>query len=358
MFFFSGFLIPVNSVHANDSDQLYLEVQKKQITHYYEAIGTIRPKENPTISSRVQAEVLEVLVNPGDEVEPGQLMIRLDDREFKSRQKQAVEQYQAARAAVRQTEQETARARAVLDEASLEYDRHKDLYARNVVSRQELDRTASTYYQALAAHKSTLMAGRNALHSEAAVREKVKEQNVLLQYTEIRAANSGQVVQRFTHPGDMASPGKALLEMQSRNLPRLETTIPERLISRIALDQQHIVRVDSMKTKFQGRVVEIAPQADRAVRSFLIKLDIEPGTHVLYSGMLARLLLPLEHEDVILIPENAVRFLGQLETVMVMEGDKTQFRHIRSGRQINNMIEILSGLNVGEKIVIEQEGSN
>ncbi len=355
--FLPAFLTMVCPLQANGSEFSVFQVQEKQIVNYYEAVGTVRSQEEPEISSQVQAEVLEVLVNPGDQVQSGKLMIRLDDREFKSRLHQAVEQFQAARAAEKRMEQESVKARALLDEVSQEYERHKNLYAGDVISRQEYEKVASAYYQASAGYEQSLMARQEALYNKTAAQKKTEELKVLLEYTEIKAPGQGQVVRRMVHPGEVTFPGKVLLKLQSRHLLRMEAYVPERLISRIALGEEYEIRIDSLQKTLNGRVIEIVPQADAATRSFLVKLDIEPGLKEIYPGMFARMFIPVDHEDVILVPASAVHFIGQLQTVRVLENGETEIRHVRTGRKIQDLIEILSGLNAGEKIIIEKDGA-
>lgn len=349
-------LIPVGLV-ADDRDDLVFEAQAKKVRNYYEAVGTIRPRENPAISSQVQAEVLEVLVNPGQEVQPGQLMIRLNDREYKSRLNQAMEQFQAAGAAVKQAEQQTAKARALFDEVSQEYERYKSLYAQDVISRQEYEKIASVYHQVTADYEQSLMAIQEAGFNKVAAREKAAELKILLEYTEIRAPGRGQVVQRLVHLGDMASPGKVLLLLQSRHLLRMEARVPERLVSRIGIGEEYEVRIDSLQKTFTAKMAEIVPQADAAARSFLVKLDLELSEDEIYPGMFARMLVPLEYEEVILVPANAIHYIGQLQTVIVLENDEANIRHVRTGRAFQEDIEILSGLNAGEKVIIEKDGA-
>ncbi len=348
-------LIPV-SLEADSQDYHIFNVRIQQIASYYEAVGTIRPREYPAISSQVQAEVLEVLVNPGHEVQPGELMIRLDDREYKSRLNQAIKQFQAAGAAVKRAEQQSAKARAHLDEVSHEYERYKNLYSRDVISRHEYEKAASAYYQAAADYEQSLMAIQEVNYNKVAAQEKTAELKILLGYTEIRASGRGEVVQRLIHPGDMASPGKVLLMLQSRHMLRVEAQVPERLVSRVAVGEEFEIRIDSLQKEIKAKVAEIVPQADVAARSFLVRLDMESGQREVYPGMFARMFVPLEHEDVILVPVNALHYIGQLQTVTVLENGERNIRHVRAGRKFEEYIEILSGLSVGEKVILEKDG--
>lgn len=345
------------SLKADDLGYLVFEVQTKQVVNCYEAVGTIRPREEPAVSSQVQAEVLEVLVNPGDEVHPGELMVRLDDRKYKSRLNQAMEQFQAAGAAVKRAEQQSAKVKALLDEVSQDYERYQDLHSRDVISRQEYERAASAYYQAAADFEQSLMAIQEANFNKVAAQEKTAELKMFLEYTEIRSPGRGQVVQRLVHPGDMASPGKVLLILQSRHMLRVEAQIPERLISRVTIGEEFEIWIDSLQKTFKARVTEIVPQVDAGARSFLIKLDMEPGHKEVYPGMFVRMFVPLEHEDMILVPASAVHYIGQLQTVTVLENGETDIRHVRTGRKFQEYIEILSGLSAGEKVTFVKDGS-
>lgn len=349
-------LVPV-SLEADEQDYLVFEVRPRPTLNYYQAVGTIRPRHEPEISSQVQAVVLEVLVNPGDEVQPGELMIRLDDREYKSRLNQAMEKLQAAGAALKRAEQESVKARAFLDEVSGKHARYKKLYAGNVISSHEYEKAASVHHQAAADYEQSLTAIQEAGFNKVAAQEKTAELRILLDYTEIRAPERAEVVKKLVHPGDTASPGKILLLLQSRHLLRMEAQIPERLVSRISVGEEYEIRINSLQKIFKAKVAEIVPQADAAARSFLVKLDLESGEGEVYPGMFARMLVPLEQEETIFIPADAVHYMGQLQTVTVLEDGETSIRHVRTGRKIQEHIEILSGLNVGEKVILERDGS-
>ena len=350
-------ILAQGALDADDRGSLVYEVQAKQTMNYYEAMGTIRPRYEPAISSQIQAAVLDILVHPGDRVKPGELMILLDNREYESRLNQAMEQLQAARAAVRRSEQQSAKARALLDELSLKHQRFKNLYAEDVISSQEYEKTASAYHQARADYEQSLMAIQEAQFNKVSVQEKTAELRIMLDYTQIRAPERGEVVQRLVNPGDTASPGKVLLLLQSRHLLRMEAQVPERLVSGLHIGQEYEVRVDSLHKTYKATLTEIVPRADAAARSFLVKLDLKSGESKVYPGMFARMFVPLEHEEIIFVPAGAVRYTGQLQTVTVIENGETYIRHVRSGRKFQEYIEILSGLNAGEKIIVEKDGS-
>ena len=328
------------------------EVRTFQVTSYYQAAGTIRPWQEPVLSAQVQARVKEVLVAPGDMVESGDLLIRLDQDEFKSRLEQARLDLEGAQASIQRIRREIDEAGALLDEAGPQFERMKRLHGQEVATQQELDQAASKYFQARAGHEQALMALQEAAYSRDALQEKINELQVVLDYTRIRAPARAQVVRTMVDPGDLAAPDKPLLKIQTRHLLRLEARVPERLISRVSLGDVFDIQVDALDKKISGRAAEIDPAAEADSRSFLVKLGIEAGPD-LYPGMFGRMLIPVETEEMLMVPESAVRMIGQLATVQVVKDRQKQTRHVRLGRTVNQRVEVLSGLSAGEKVKLQ-----
>ncbi|WP_291322874.1 efflux RND transporter periplasmic adaptor subunit [Desulfonatronospira sp.] len=338
------------SVSATQEPGVF-EAQKFEVVNYYQAVGTIRPRQEPVISAQVQARVLEVLVAPGDMVEAGDLLIRLEQDEFKSRLKQARLDLEGAKASIQRIRREIDAAGALLDEAGPQFERMQRLHSRDVATRQELDRAASEYFQARAGHEQALMSLQEAASSRDALQEKINELMVVLDYTRIRAPAGAQVVRTMADPGDLAAPDRPLLKLQTRHLLRLEARVPERLISRVSPGDVFEIQVDALDIKISGRVSEIDPAAEVDSRSFLIKLCIEDSPD-LYPGMFARMLIPVETEEVLMIPEEAVRRIGQLETVQILRDGRRQTRHVRLGPEHNGRVQVLSGLSVQDRVVL------
>jgi len=101
-----------------------------------------------------------------------------------------------------------------------------------------------------------------------------------------------------------------------------------------------------------GTISEIVPEAQAASRSFQVKVT-GPCPTGIYSGMFGRILIPLEDEDVLVVRAGAVRKVGQLELVDVVEGGTAQRRSIRTGRTLDGDVEVLSGLREGEQVVVQ-----
>jgi RND family efflux transporter MFP subunit len=112
------------------------------------------------------------------------------------------------------------------------------------------------------------------------------------------------------------------------------------------------IRVGRALQDLSGTVVEIAPVADPVSRTFRVKLDL-PATRGLMSGQFARLLVPVGETASLRVPTSAVVQRGQMEIVFAVENQHAHLHLVKTGRRVNDEIEILSGLDPGDSVVID-----
>ena len=182
--------------------------------------------------------------------------------------------------------------------------------------------------------------------------EVIKEAEIALGYTTIVAPESGEVLKRMVEPGDMALPGKPLLFLQTSGFLRLEAYVREGLIKRVVPGSRLKVSIDTLKETADGEVEEIVPYADPQTRTFLVKAALPPIAG-LYPGMYGKLLIPVKEQSVVMVPKEAVHRVGQLELVTVKENGNWNKRLVKTGRNIDNRVEILSGLSGNETIGLQ-----
>jgi RND family efflux transporter MFP subunit len=103
--------------------------------------------------------------------------------------------------------------------------------------------------------------------------------------------------------------------------------------------------------KLSARVSEIVPSVDAASRTYIVKLDL-PATPQLRTGMFGRAIFPLGMQKVVAVPLAALMERGQLQSVFVVEDGVAHTRLVTTGRRIKDAVEVLSGLNAGEKVVL------
>ena len=174
----------------------------------------------------------------------------------------------------------------------------------------------------------------------------------MLGYTKLIAPFDGIVTRKLADVGDLAAPGKPILEMEDPRALRFEADVPEALIGSVKLGAKLPVRVSAVAAPIESTVVEIAPVADAASRTFLVKLDLPPaeGTR---SGQFGRVWVTTGESQTIGVPAAALIVRGQVETVFVAEKGYAQLRIVRTGKCTDGEVELLSGIAPGESVIIE-----
>jgi membrane fusion protein (multidrug efflux system) len=296
------------------------------------AVGTIQAVHEADVASKLLAKVTEVDVQAGQEVKAGEVLVRLDDRDLQAQ--------------LRQAEAVVAAAQAARDHAQTEYERVKRLYEQSDASKTEFDQADTT-------RKST------SAELERAVQARAQAQTVL-EYATVRSPIDGRVIDKRVEVGDTASPGQVLVTLYDPTHMQLVAHVREALTHRLKVGQTVGVQVDALGHACEGRVSEIVPEAQSTSRTFTVKVTgpCPPGV---YSGMFGRLLIPLDEEEVLVIPKTAVKRVGQLDTVEVAENTAgagvpahspavLERRVIELGRQFGDQVQVLSGLRVGERV--------
>lgn len=335
------------------SEAVTAKVEIATVTEWYNAVGTVVPKIQARIEPRVIAQVMEVLVQAGDPVEKGDVLVRLEDAQLNAKLSQARQLLQSAISQREQARQRVHAAEADFAEAESSYKRIVNFYDAQAATEQELEQSRSQFLQAQAA----LQRAKDGLSGAAAgirlAEEMVHEARIALSYTRIVAPAEGMVLKRLVDPGDMATPGKPLLILREAGGLQLEAYVRESLINLIRLGDLRKVQLSTLNKTVEAIVDEIVPFIDPQTRTFLVKASL-PEVKGAYSGMYGKLMIPYAEVPVILIPYQAVRRVGQLQLVVVKGTDGWQERYIKTGDMYDGKIEILSGLSGDETVLVEE----
>jgi len=285
------------------------------------AVGAIEPIHKSSVAAKILAKVLEVNATAGQRVDAGDVLVRLDDQDLQSRLRQAEAQSDAATAEAKQARADFGRAQRLLEE--------------NAISQSEYE-TAATAVQT-----------RDAELQRAA--RAIDESKVMLDYATLRAPYNGVVVDKQVQQGDTVIPGQTLLTLYDPDHMQLVANVRESLANKLQIGQVVAAKLESMDEQCSATVREVVPQADLGSRSFQVKVSgpCPPG---IYSGMFGRILLPLEDEELTVIPVAAVRQIGQLTVVEVVELGELVRRNVQLGRTIDEGAEVLAGIQPGEQV--------
>jgi HlyD family secretion protein len=317
----------------------------------YEAVGTVRSELQASISAQVSGRILSVSVRSGDMVEEGDPLIQIDNRDLQARLDQAGQALHAAEADKRRAEQALIAAQAAYAEEGASYRRTKTYVEHEAATRQDMERAEAAYRQAMAGVEQAKSAVAAAAAGVERAKKFVEEAQINLGYGMISAPRAGQIADRLVDPGDLATPGKPLLILQSTDVLRLEAHVREALIGRLLPQSQLPVFIDALQARLSGVVEEVVPLGDPSSRTFLVKVRL-PAVDGLYSGMFGRLYVPLEERRAVLVPTAALRRIGQLDVVRAEVDGRWTDLFVKSGRQLDDAVEILSGLSGNEKVAL------
>jgi RND family efflux transporter MFP subunit len=289
--------------------------------------GTVRSRLLVKIAPKVNARIVDIPVHPGDKLKKGEVIARLDDRELRAANHAAV----AAQAA----------AQAQAEQAETEEKRITELFRKQAATRQSYDAVVA---QSKAAQALANQAAGNAQKSQVMLGEDV-----------LYAPFDGVVAERLQEPGDMGMPNQAIVSFLKPDELRLEAAISEQCMSSIKLGMQAPVRINAIQQTLNGNIDEIAPEWDSRTHTQLIKVALPKFTG-LQHGQFGWLELACQSQQpAILIPVSAVVHYGQLQAVKVVVKGAWQIRHIRTGKQFGEQLEVLSGLQEGETILVDKE---
>jgi len=312
------------------------------VDEYYETSGTVRARTVSTVASRMMGTITSMRVNEGDRVNAGQLLLTVDDSDTAMKVKGAAEGYTEALKAL-----EAARENRTLKEIT--WQRYKKLYDEKALSRQELDqietqkKVASLDFERAQASVNRVEAG-------------VGEAKIYQGYARIKAPVSGMVTGKKAEIGSMAVPGMPLLTIEDTSAYRIEVNADEKLSGKIRPGMEAKIAIESLTGEIRGVVTDVVQSIDPGSRSFIVKISLkkgDPADKGIHSGLYARVNIPVGRKDTLLVPKGAVVEKGQLTGVYTVNAANIiTYRLVRTGRSHGDNVEILTGLNPGDKVIV------
>jgi RND family efflux transporter MFP subunit len=173
-----------------------------------------------------------------------------------------------------------------------------------------------------------------------------------LGYTRIHAPFAGVVTEKKADAGTLASPGMPMFTIEDTRSYRLEVAVDESDLRLVHVGQVSPVTIDALgNVPLSGRVVQIVPAADPASRSFLVKVGLLTDAR-LRSGLFGRARFSRGKRSALLIPRLSLVERGQLQGIYVLDANQIAgLRYVALGKSAGEQIEVLSGLQDGEKLV-------
>lgn len=297
--------------------------------------GTLRPVNQTVVKTKVQGELRELTVREGTSVRRGQLLGRLDLTEYEVRVKEREAQLKSAESQV--------------DQTLRTLDNTRQLKEKNFISQSALDAARSGWEVAVG--------NRDATAAQLALARKSLADAVLI------APIDGIVAERFAQPGEKLPIDGRVLSIVDLSKMEIEAPVPAAEIGSVKIGQTVDLRIEGVSNRQIGQIVRIAPATQAGTRSVPIYIALDNRDPSVRAGLFAQGVLAIEQrKGVLAIPSSAVRDAGARTFVYAIVDDKLIERDIKLGLRDEtgtegSRIEVVSGLNAGDRIVATNLGS-
>jgi len=313
-------------------------VETREVKRTVEMVGTLGGWEEVTISNELPGIIEKMLVDLGDKVKKGQLLIRLDQRETRLALTQAEANLEAAKKAL-------AQAQAEWRDADLNLKRVSQLHSEGVIATSQLD-VAQTRFDAVEAQVHAREADIDRFRALVDLaRKRISD-------TEIVAPISSEVRQRLVSTGEAVKEKTPLLHLVVTDPLKLQGTVPERFAPEIAVEQPVDVVVEAFAGRvFPGVVQRVSPAVDVQTRSLALEAKVPNPEGLLKPGFFAKgLILTGTDPQAVFVSEEAVySFVGIAKAFVVRDG-VAQERQVKLGTRLDGLVEITEGLQPGEVV--------
>lgn len=350
-FFASGQILPGMQNDRTETAGEIITVEHSPQASFYQAIGTVRSRNEVDVVPRIIARILDIRVRSGDKVKAGDVLAILDAKDLAAVVSQGQEQLRAVNASVAAADEQVKAARATLDLATRELDRTRALFEKNAAAKRDFDMAMTSFRQAEAGVQQAVQQRLAATANAAAAGQGIKQAEAGLSYATVISPINAVVAERLADPGDLGNPASVMLRLFDPESLLLEVPVRESLVKEITIDSKVDYSVPALGKAYEGTVREIVPSVDPQSRTFLVKVCIDNAAELM-PGMFGTIRVPLRHKkNIIIIPESAIIKTGQLESVVEVVNGRHLRRQIRSIDAGNGMREVVSGLKPGQVIL-------
>lgn len=321
------------------------------------------PYQDVDVMAKVSGYVRNIRVDIGDHVRQGDLLATLEVPELQDEEGKAAAGVSAAQANIITAQAAVRRAKAQADIAHLSYQRILDVSKKEVglVPRQELDVAQSRDLEAAAQLASAQSAVQAAQENQTVASSERSRAGTMLQYATIRAPFSGVITKRYANTGSMIQAGTSsqtqampVVRLAQNNVLRLMLPVPVTAVASIHNGQPVDVNVVTLGRTFPGTVTRYADSLQTSTRTMETEVDVKNPDGSLVPGMYAEVHLHLaDRPNTLSVPLDAVDGLGtNSQNVWLVQGNQLHQVPVRTGIQTATRIEILSGLQPGQQVVV------
>lgn len=288
--------------------------------------GSVAAVNRVMLPSQVSARVQAVRFRAGDDVEQGDLLIKLDDVEL--------------RADMQRLEAAEVRIKADLSYWRMQLQRDQSLLKKKTISQKQRDDSL----RMVKTLEASLEENRHALDIT----------RTHLEYSNVYAPFSGRLQQVLVEVGDQATPGKPLLELVSLQSLKAVVNVPQQDLMLLELGQEVVLHPTAQQEPaWQSTLQKIYPVLDPSTRNATFEVPVPAGAHKLLPGMGLQAVVTIAHEEgVLTLPHQALLHRKQGDGVFVVQAGLAHWRGVEPGADQNGSLRVLSGLAAGDEVII------
>ena len=316
------------------------------------ASGYVVPQRKSSVAAKATGRLVALYVEEGNKIKKDQIIAQLEDDDLAASRRQAQANLDVSRAGYDQ-------AKAELNDARISFERQKQLLARELIAKSDYDTADARYKKSIA-----LIASAEA--SIKASQAALQGAEVSLEYTRIRAPFDAVVLTKNADIGDIVTPlgaaanaKSAVVTIADMTSLQVETDVSESNIEKLKPGQPCEIQLDAIPdTRFPGTIYMIVPTADRSKATVMVKVRFSSIDNRILPEMSAKVAFlsrevkkDEEKSKTAISPKAVVEKEGR-KYLFVVQQNRVRLTPITTGAPLGDMIEILSGVVSGDKVVI------
>ena len=289
-----------------------VEVHEQPLARELRALGTAHANEAVEVTSKTSNVVVALRFRDGQAVQRGQVLVELDSAQARA---------------------DLAAAQAALTESTSQLERGRELLPTQALSKSQFDQIVATQQ----ANEARV----------AAARAKLED-------TVIRAPFNGRVGLRRVSVGSLINPGTVITTLDDSSLIKVDFAVPEASLSQLRADLPLTATSTAWPGRsFAGRITSIDSRIDPVSRSVVARAEVPNPEALLKPGMFLNVEIVRDQRNSLVVPEEALVPEQNRQFVYVVDGGVAHKREVRIGARNPGSVEILSGLTLGERVIVE-----
>jgi len=331
-----------------------MKVARGEIIAEVMGTGTLEARVQTVISSKISGRIGLLLVDQGDRIGKDQILLSLDDSELKQQVEIARSARSASSASVDRVQSDQTRAQVVLDQVRRDHRRNQRLFKNKSISSKEIEKSEKTLSLAEADLASSKAAVSEARKNLIVARNTLDYHLARLEDTVIKAPFAGLIVRRDREPGDVVVPGSSIFLLISTREMWVRVWVDETEMERVSPGQEaRVIFRSEPHRSYPGKVARLGRETDRETKEFLVDVGVESLPKNWAVGQRAEVFIKTaEKKDVVILPSRLIIREKGRSGVFVEDHGNALWRPLKMGLRGRGEVEILDGLQPGDKVII------